>query len=180
MIVFRPFVLNIHMEEFRQMNIEFIQWQTDELMERYKVDLLSFVHQTTVTEWVDDNLEPYLDIRPPEGSILILEVDGNVVGMIALWNVNDEIGEIGRMWVRSKFHGNGYMLSLLNKILEIGRGFGYSRFRLTTPVFDEDALRVYSKVGFKKIDEYRYTNPELSKHWICMELKIRNKHSFVI
>jgi len=115
MVEFVPFDLNIHMEEFRQMNIETIQWQTNELMERYQVDMMSFAHQTTVTEWVDDNLEPYLNLIPPEGIVLILEVDGNVAGMIALWSVNDELGEIGRMWIRPKFRGKGYSMSLLNK-----------------------------------------------------------------
>jgi hypothetical protein len=62
------------------MYIEYITWVNDELVEKYQVDLLSSIGQTA-SEFVDDNLEPYMSLKPPDGVLYMLEVEGAVAVM---------------------------------------------------------------------------------------------------
>jgi ribosomal protein S18 acetylase RimI-like enzyme len=163
---------NVHLEDFRQMNIESMDWHCKEMREKYQIDIMSYERQTTVPEFIDDTIEPYLNLKPPEGIVYILEVDRNAAGMIAVWKLSENIGEIHMMWIRPEYRGNNYGKSLLKKILEAGRGLGYSTFRLATPKYAHTAQHIYRSAGFKEIEEYReISNPIFSEYWLCMEKK---------
>jgi ribosomal protein S18 acetylase RimI-like enzyme len=104
--------------------------------------------------------------------VYILKVHRNSAGMIAVWKLSENIGEIHMMWIRPEYRGNNYGKSLLKKILEAGRGLGYSTFRLATPKYAHTAQHIYRSAGFKEIEEYReISNPIFSEYWLCMEKK---------
>lgn len=166
-----PFNKKVHMDEFFQMNVETLEWHGEELLKNYQFDVWSLFDQT-IHEFTQKAMEPYLKLKPPEGINLILEVDGKAAGMLAIWKLTDNMGEVHRMWIRPEYRGNGYSKPLLHKILEEGRKFGFTTFRLATPKFAHAAQHLYRSVGFKEIEEYReVSNPVFSDNWICMEKK---------
>jgi hypothetical protein len=58
----------------------------DQLDENYQLDSRSMVGGTA-KERAEDSLETYKDLKPPEGIVYILEVDGDVAGMGAVRKV---------------------------------------------------------------------------------------------
>jgi len=152
-VEFVPFDMNVHKEAYRQLNIELLAWIADQLRENYQIDAVSIVGQT-IPEYVDGHLEELASLKPPDGIIYLLLVDGNVEGMGALRKLSRDIGEIKRMYIRPAYRGKGYGKKMLNKLLEFGREFGWSSFLLETGKFMTVAQHIYKSVGFVEREEY--------------------------
>ena len=169
---FVPFDSNVHMEEFTQMNIEYLTWISNHLDKNYQIDAVSVLGQT-IPEWVDDNLEPYISLKPPEGILYILEVDGDVAGMGVLKKLSDGIGEVKRMYNRPQYRGRGYGRQMLNRLLKEGRKFGCPSFRLDTPKWAHAAQHLYRSSGFTEREAYPESEipPMFQPYWIWMEKK---------
>ena len=172
MVEFIPFDVKVHKKEYRQLNVELITWIANKLEKNYNIDSVSIVGQT-IPEYVDSHLEDLVDLKPPEGIIYLLLVDGNVEGMGAIRKLSDKTGEIKRMYIRPSYRGRGYGKQMLNKLLESGREFGCSRFLLDTARFMIAAQHIYRSAGFKERKEYPESEiPEAFKpYWLFMELK---------
>ena len=172
---FVSFDPDVHMEEFIQMNVDYLTWVSEQLDENYRVDAVSVLGQT-IPEWVDDNLEPYISLKPPEGILYILEVDGDVAGMGVLKKLSDGIGEVKRMYNRPQFRRRGYARRMLNKLMEAGREYGISTFRLDTPKFSV-AYHLYRSTGFIEREAYPESEipPMFQPYWIWMEKKEEKK-----
>jgi len=152
-VEFVPFDLNVHKEIFVKLNIEFLTWIVDQLTENYQIDAVSVVGQT-VPEYVDGHLEDLTSLKPPDGIIYLLVVEGGIAGMGALRKLSDEIGEIKRMYIRPLYRGRGYGKQMLNRLLDVGREFGCSSFRLETARFMTVAQHIYKSAGFIEREEY--------------------------
>ena len=170
---FVPFDSNVHMEEFKQMNIEYLSWIFDQLYLNYQLVRARDIAQT-IPEFVDDRVEPYTNLKPPEGIVYLLVVDQEVAGMGALRKLNEEVGEIKRMYNRPQYRGRGYGRKMLNRLLEFGREFECSSFLLDTPKFSHVAHHIYKSAGFKERDEYPESEilPEFRQYYLFMEKKI--------
>jgi len=153
MAVFVPFKLNVHREEYRQLNIELIAWIADQLRENYQIDAISIVGQS-IPEYVDDHLEELTSLRPPDGIIYLLKVEEDVAGMGALRKLDGRIGEIKRMYIRPTHRGRGYGKQMLNKLLQAGREFGCTSFLLETSKFMAVAKHIYKSAEFVEREEY--------------------------
>ena len=81
--MFVPIDLNIHKEIFVKLNVEFITWIADQLRENYQIDTVSEVGKE-VSEYVAEHLEDFTCLKPPNGIVYLLEVDGSIIGMGAL------------------------------------------------------------------------------------------------
>ena len=167
---FVPFDSSVHMEAFIQMNVEYLTWVYNKLDENYNVDVVSILGQT-VQEFVNDHLEPYISLRPPEGILYILEVDGEVAGMGAIQKLDNETGEFKRMYNRPRHRGKGYGRMMFNRLREVGRELGCSSFRLDTPMWAQAAQHIYRSAGFTEIEAYPESEipPKLRPYWIWME-----------
>ena len=175
MAEFVPFDLDVHLDEFRQMYIEWLSGQMDELKERYGVDFLS-VSGRTVEEIVDARLDRYSGLKPPKGVFLILEVEGVVSGMVVLRKLSESRGLINLMYNRTEYRGRGYAKQLFQRLLEEGRKIGVTCFQLRTPVFSLAAHHIYRSAGFREVEEYPESlmpglPPLLQPYSIYMEKK---------
>jgi len=152
-VIFVPFNLKVHKEIFVKLNIEFIAWIADQFKEKYNFDAEVKVGQE-ISDYVETHVKDFASLKPPNGIVYLLEVDGCIVGMGGLKKLRDDVGEIKRMYIQPSFRGRGYGRKLLNKLLEKGREFGFSTFRLETSRFMEAAQRIYHSAGFVEIGEY--------------------------
>ena len=168
-VIFNP---DIHMDDFHQMNIEYATWLWDQLQVNYQVDPYSVTGQTP-QEYVDDHLEPFTSLKPPNGALYILEVDGEVAGMGGIRILRDTVGEVKRMYNRPQYRGRGLGKKMLNKLLEAGRELGCTTFILDSARFMHAAHHIYRSAGFKDRGEYPESEPPeiLRKYWIYMEKK---------
>lgn len=152
MVEFVPYDDKIHRSQYLEMNVEYITWIRNEVYNRLGIDL--FEGRPSVREYVESVLPEFIEAKPPEGIIYILEVDGKMGGMGALRRLEDGVAEIKRMYVRPEHRGHGYGREMLNKLTEAAEEFGYSTLRLDTGEFMEAALGLYRSAGFKERGPY--------------------------
>jgi GNAT superfamily N-acetyltransferase len=166
---------NVHTDAFRQMYIEWLAGQMDELKEGYGVDFFTIAGRT-VEEIVDSSMDKYSSLTPPNGVLIILEVDSNVAGMVALMRLSESRGYINLMYNRSEYRGKGLGKQLLQRLIEEGRKIGVTCFQLRTPIFSHAAHHIYKSAGFKELEEYPESlipkqSPILKPYSIYMEKK---------
>ena len=96
------------------------------------------------------------DYGPPGGRLFLAYAEDNAVaGCGALRQWEPGTGEMKRLFIRPVFRGMGYGKKLALKVLEAAMNLGYGRVRLdTTPTMTE-AIRLYERLGFHRVEAYR-------------------------
>lgn len=99
------------------------------------------------------------EYAPPEGRLLLAELNGELAGCVALHKLGASICEMKRLYLRTKFGGRGLGRILAEAVIKEACQIGYDRMRLDTvwPVM-KDAVGMYRKLGFREIAPYR-SNP---------------------
>jgi GNAT superfamily N-acetyltransferase len=92
--------------------------------------------------------------HPPEGRFYLAQYGGDTAGVGCLKKLEEEVGEIQRMYVPPTFRGKGVGRAILNRLIEDARLIGYRRLKLESLKFLEVAHSLYRSVGFREIDPY--------------------------
>ncbi len=97
------------------------------------------------------------DLHLPNAETWVFELDGVVVGFIALMG-----NEVGAIFVDSKFHGQGIGCALMDHVRRI-------RDVLELDVFEDNQVgrKFYEKYGFSKVGEHLHDETGL------MQLRLR-------
>jgi ribosomal protein S18 acetylase RimI-like enzyme len=160
------------MKEFVQLNIETITWHSEQIKMKYNINTTSITNQN-IEEYVDEHLKDLTKLKPPNGIIYLLVVDDNIAGMGSIKKLNEDIGEIQRMYIHPNYRGRGFGKQMLNRLLNDGKDLGCSTFRLSTPKFSKVAQHIYRSAGFVERKEYLESEvpATLRQYWIYMEKK---------
>jgi putative acetyltransferase len=110
------------------------------------------------------------DYAPPSGRLLLAEWEGHLAGCGALHELETDICEMKRLYLRPQFRGKGIGRAIAERLIAEARAIGYVRMRLDTvgPVM-KDAVAMYRKLGFKEIAAYR-KNPMAGTIYMELEL----------
>ena len=141
-----------HREQYIEMMVEYGSWLDNEVYIHYGVKL---IQDGDIRGFIERITPSMISLKPPEGIIIILEVDGKAAGMARLDTFEEGIGEIHNIWTIPKHRGKGYATRLMNHIEEKAKEFGLSSLRLDTAKFNTPAQNLYKKIGYKEIDIYR-------------------------
>jgi ribosomal protein S18 acetylase RimI-like enzyme len=96
---------------------------------------------------------------PPDGVILLAEVDGTAVGVVALKPLDEDgVCEMKRLFVRPDRRGRGLGRALGEAVLDAARHRGYDVMRLDTVASMTAARALYRSLGFEERPPY-YDNP---------------------
>ncbi len=105
----------------------------------------------------------------PQGRLLLAMVGDDVAGCAALRFLDDETGEMKRVYVRPAFRGLGLGRKLAESILHESRAAGYRRVRLDTLRTMVEAQQLYRGLGFREIPPYG-DNPVAEAVFLELEL----------
>lgn len=95
----------------------------------------------------------------PDGRLLLATLENNVAGCVGLRKLDDDTGEIKRLYVRPEFRGHGIGKLLIESFIAAAREIGYKKLRLDTfPPKMGKAVKLYEAHGFYPIEPY-YHNP---------------------
>jgi ribosomal protein S18 acetylase RimI-like enzyme len=95
----------------------------------------------------------------PDGRLFLISVKNKPAGCIALREIDTEVCEMKRLFVREDFRGLGLGKKLIEKLIEEARSAGYKKMQLDT-LADKmpSAVKLYKSYGFCEIAPY-YHNP---------------------
>jgi GNAT superfamily N-acetyltransferase len=84
--------------------------------------------------------------------------------------VGAEYGEIKRMYVRPQFRGSGFGELMLGRLADYARAQGVRLLRLETGIHQHAAIRLYERMGFRKVPPFPpYKEDPLSR---CYEKQL--------
>lgn len=108
----------------------------------------------------DDELAglPGAYVRPQGCLWLATLAAGPAIGCVAVRHLEDDIGEIKRLYVRPEGRGHGVGRVLAATAIGFARAAGYRLVRLDTLADMTAARALYADLGFVSIPPYRY-NP---------------------
>jgi len=111
---------------------------------------------------------------PPGGALLVAYHEGAGAGCVALRDLGHRVCEMKRLFVRPWFRGLCLGKELAEGIITSARELGYSTMRLDTLDRLTEAMRLYDRMGFRRIPAY-YENPLPGV--VYWELDLREKQS---
>ncbi len=109
----------------------------------------------------------------PDGRLLLGSVDGAVAGCVALRSLGDGACEMKRMFVYPDVRGRGVGSALARRLIDEARSAGYRAMRLDTSVRQLEAISLYERLGFNRIEPYYELPNELVDWLVFMELALQ-------
>jgi GNAT superfamily N-acetyltransferase len=148
----------------RELFWEYLQWANERINQEYSVsfDVAAILEQDLL------DLGKFLH---PAGRLLLGLVDGEPQGIACLKHLEENCGEVKRMFVRPAARKLGLGSALLDRLLVEAAQMGYQRVRLDSARFMEGAHRLYQKFGFQEIEPYPGSEIPLDfqKNWVFMQ-----------
>jgi putative acetyltransferase len=90
-----------------------------------------------------------------EGGVLLLATgQDEPAGTIALRRLDANSGEVKRLYLRPQFRGKGLGRRLLEEVIGRARMLGYERLYADTLPSMTDALILYPRAGFERVEAY--------------------------
>lgn len=92
--------------------------------------------------------------RAPHGALLGARVHGVLAGCVALRRIDDERGELKRLYVRPAERSSGLGRALAEAAIDEARRLGYRHLLLDTTPGMEKAQALYERLGFVDTEPY--------------------------
>jgi GNAT superfamily N-acetyltransferase len=156
-----------------EINVEYGSWVTSEIEKAFQLSLEALLG-SSVPKYIASVLDKICGEKPPSGVFYLVEVGGKVSGMGGLRRLKQGVAEIKRIYVRKESRGRGLGETILQRLLNDARDFGYKKVLLDTGPFMKSAHRIYEAAGF--VDRGPYPEAEVPQqmrgNWRFMERDI--------
>jgi putative acetyltransferase len=115
------------------------------------------------------NLKP-AQLAPGLGTFVVAREDGRAVGCGAVRLLDPSTVEVKRMYVDPEMRGRGVAKEILAHLEDAGRELGAARAVLETGVYQDEAIGLYRRAGYREVDCWgEYTTSPTS---VCYEKTI--------
>jgi GNAT superfamily N-acetyltransferase len=161
---FHQALSNEDLNNVQELFIEYMHWVQMRLSKEYGIEF-------DVVEKVAEDMTELDIFKPPDGRLLLVTLESELVGLGCLRKIGDEIGEIKRMYVRPNFRRRGIGRELLEFLFEEAKSIGYKTIRLDSVRFMDVAQSLYHSFGFEEVEPYPESEipEEIQDHWMFME-----------
>jgi len=89
------------------------------------------------------------------GTFLVTVDDSHIIGTGAIRFLEQDVCELKRVWLLSKYHGQGLGYRMMQELFGIAQKKGYTTMRLETdPIIQAKAVAFYKRLGFYEIPRY--------------------------
>jgi GNAT superfamily N-acetyltransferase len=155
-------------DAIRQLWTAYLTWGND------KMQMIYGVHPHNPKVAVQQDIEMIAKFLPPNGRLMLAFIDGKACGIGCLKSINEEIGEIKRMYVDPSFRNIGAGRAILQSLLTAAKQTGYTKVRLDSPKFMEAAHSLYRSFGFADIPVYDEVEipEEFRQYLLFMEIDL--------
>jgi ribosomal protein S18 acetylase RimI-like enzyme len=109
---------------------------------------------------------------PPHGALLLAYQDGAPAGCVALRNLGVGVCEMKRMFVAEGYRELGIGRALTARVIVEAHDAGYRLMRLDTSKRQSEAIRLYGRAGFRRIDPYYALADDLRDWLVFFELEL--------
>lgn len=170
MINLIPVQTDEHMHQVRTLFLEYMEYVRQMLNQEFEMGLKA----AEVVPYVEEDMKNIHKLLPPNGRLLLVQVEDQIAGLGGLRQIGTGTGEIKRMYIRSNFRGRGLGRGLLEALIVEARQIGYSTLRLDVGNYAKSAEKLYRSVGFKEIAPYPESEvlPEFHSKWTFMEMPL--------
>lgn len=167
-IEIRDAQLPTDIDSIRQLWTSYLTWGNDKMQLHYGT------HPHNPEETVQQDIEMIAKFLPPDGRLMLAFIDGNACGIGCLKSINEEIGEIKRMYVDPSYRNIGAGRAILQSLLSAAKETGYKKVRLDSPKFMEAAHSLYRSFGFAAIPVYEEVEipEEFRQYLLFMEIDL--------
>ena len=167
MTKFKQAVTNEELEHVKVLFTEYMHWVHSNLSKEYGIEF-------EVEDKVSQDMTELGMFTPPDGRLTLVTLESELVGIGCLRKIEDEIGEIKRMYLRPNYRGRGIGKELLEFLFEEAKSLGYKTIRLDSVHFMDAAHSLYRSFGFIEIEPYPESEipEEIQEHWVFMEKRI--------
>lgn len=164
----REVILPDDLGDVRKLWLEYLIWGNEEMQSLYGV------HPHNPQEAVEQDIELIDKFLPPYGRLMLAIHEGRICGLGSLKSINEEIGEIKRMYVDPAFRRIGAGRAILEGLLLEAKKAGYKKVRLDSPKFMDKAHSLYRSFGFRDIEPYPEMEipEEFKEYLLFMELDL--------
>jgi GNAT superfamily N-acetyltransferase len=107
---------------------------------------------------------------PPGGTFLLAWEGDELAACGALRRIDEDAGEVRRVYVRPKFRGRGLARSISMALMGEARRIGYASVKLDVPPKLAEGVKLYQSLGFTQIPAYA-GQPAGA---VCMEARVRS------
>jgi GNAT superfamily N-acetyltransferase len=126
---------------------EYLEWFNSTALESYG---LTFDIGGMAASDIEDTQKFY----PPNGRFYLVVHEDKFVGVGCLKRLDDDIGEVQRMYVRPSARGLGAGRLIIDRLIADARTIGYRTLRLESLKVLTAAHKIYRAVGFVDIPPY--------------------------
>lgn len=109
------------------------------------------------------------ELRPPTGSFLIANADGEPVACGAMKSIGPGVGSLKRMWVSHAVRGMGFGRRMLAALESEARELGVRTLRLETNRALTEAIRLYETSGYVRVAAFN--GDPYADHWFEKQLE---------
>jgi GNAT superfamily N-acetyltransferase len=157
-----------HLNDVRSLMRAFLAWHR----ERHVDDLALIDSYFDEEEWERELANLPGKYAPPRGSLLIAYHDWRPAGCVALRDLGDGVCEMKRMFIPTELRGRGIGRALADRIIADARSAGYRLMRLDTSKRQAEAMHLYERSGFRRIDPYHPVTDDLKAWLVFFELEL--------
>ncbi|MDV2582363.1 GNAT family N-acetyltransferase [Alkalibacillus haloalkaliphilus] len=102
----------------------------------------------------EEDLSEFVDPESRESSTYAVMSNKDLIGFFSVNKVSEHTFDIG-LGMRPDLTGNGYGLNFLNKGIKfVIKEFKAERITLSVSTFNQRAIKLYKKVGFKEVNTF--------------------------